>query len=68
MLCKQTPNDISAYYITKDTGLVYELIDNDIHPLYSKGEYYYFLKTGRFEKYMSIRRQKSLRKEGSNAI
>lgn len=64
MLCKQTPNDISAYYITKDTSLVYELIDNDIHPLYSKGEYYYFLKTGKFEKYMSIRRQKIFKEGG----
>ena len=64
MLCKQTPNDISAYYTTKDTSLVYELIDNDIHPLYSKGEYYYFLKTGKFEKYMSIRRRKIFKEGG----
>lgn len=44
--------------------MVYELIDNDIHPLYSKGEYYYFLKTGKFEKYMSIRRQKIFKEGG----
>ena len=64
MLCKQTPNDISNYYTTTDVKLVYELIENDIHPLYSCGKHYYFLRTGRFEKYMSIRRRKIFEEGG----
>lgn len=68
MLCKHSPVDKKKYYITANMELVYELINNDIHPLYNEGKIYYFVRTGKFEKYMSIRRQKSLRKEGSNAI
>lgn len=64
MLCKQVPVDIDKYYVTTDMDLVYQLIEHDIHPMYQVGELYYFLKTGKFEKYMSIRRHKIFKEGG----
>ncbi len=68
MLCKQTPQDSSRYYATKDTNLIHELMLNGVYPLYSDGTTFYFVRTGKFEKYMSIIRRKSLGKEESDAI
>ena len=64
MLCKQIPVDIDKYYIIMDIDLVYELIENDIHPLYHYGDMYYFLRTGKFDKYMSTRRRKIFEEGG----
>ena len=48
--------------------IVYKLIEHDIHPLYHYGTMFYFVRTEKFEKYMSIIRHKSLGKEESDAI
>lgn len=68
MLCRQAPQDKDKYYATKDMNLIHELMLNGVYPLYSDGTTFYFVRTGKFEKYMSIIRHKSLGKEESNAI
>lgn len=64
MLCKQVPVDIDKYYVINDLDLVYELIEQNIHPLYWFGDMYYFLRTGEFEKYMSTCRRKICKEGG----
>lgn len=68
MLCKQAPNNVDKYFVTTDTKLIHELMLHDVYPLYSDGTVFYFVQTEKFEKYMSIIRQKSLGKEESDAI
>lgn len=68
MLCRQAPQDKDKYYATKDMNLIHELMSNGVYPLYSDGTTFYFVRTGKFEKYMSIIRHKSLGKEESDAI
>jgi hypothetical protein len=68
MLCRQAPQNSSGYYATRDTNLIHELMLNGVYPLYSDGTTFYFVRTGKFEKYMSIIRRKSLGKEESDAI
>lgn len=53
MLCKQIPDDKTKYYITSNMDIVYKLIENHIFPLYNYGTTFYFVKTEKFEKYMS---------------
>ena len=45
MLCKQIPKNKEKYYATHDVRIIY--------PLYSDGTIFYFIKTEKFEKYMS---------------
>ena len=68
MLCRQTPQSSGGYYVTKDSKLIRELMLNGVYPLYSDGKTFYFVRTGKFEKYMSMIRRKSLGKEESDAI
>ena len=68
MLCRQAPQNKDKYYATKDTNLIHELMLNGVYPLYSDGMTFYFVCTGKFEKYMSIIRRKSLGQEESDAI
>lgn len=68
MLCRQAPQNTNNYYATSDTNLIHELMLNGVYPLYSDGTTFYFVRTGKFEKYMSIIRHKSLGKEESDAI
>jgi hypothetical protein len=68
MLCRQTPQNKDKYYATKDMNLIHELMLNGVYPLYSDGTTFYFVRTGKFEKYMSMIRHKSLGKEESDAI
>lgn len=53
MLCKQVPRDKTKYYATSNMDIVYRLMEHDIYPLYSYGTMFYFVKTEKFEKYMS---------------
>ena len=53
MLCKQVPKDKTKYYVTSNMDIVYKLIEDDIHPLYHYGTMFYFVRTEKFEKYMS---------------
>lgn len=53
MLCKQAPKDKEKYYATSNVKLIHALMENDIYPLYSDGTTFYFVKTEKFEKYMS---------------
>ena len=41
------------YSITSNMDIVYKLIEHDIHPLYHWGTMFYFVRTEKFEKYMS---------------
>lgn len=41
------------YYVTSNMDIVYKLIEHDIHPLYHYGTMFYFVRTEKFEKYMS---------------
>ena len=68
MLCRQTPTNVEKYYGTKNMDLIHEFMLNGIYPLYGDGTTFYFVKTEKFEKYMSILRRKSLRKEEGDAI
>ena len=68
MLCRQAPQDKDKYYATKDMNLIHELMSSGVYPLYSDGTTFYFVRTGKFEKYMSMIRHKSLGKEESDAI
>jgi len=53
MLCKQVPKDKTKYYVTSNMDIVHQLIKHDIHPLYNYGTMFYFVRTEKFEKYMS---------------
>ena len=53
MLCKQVPKDKTKYYVTSNMDIVYQLIEHDIHPLYHYDKMFYFVRTEKFEKYMS---------------
>lgn len=53
MLCKQVPKDKVKYYATSNVKLIHTLMENDIYPLYSDGTIFYFVRTEKFEKYMS---------------
>lgn len=68
MLCRQAPQNKDKYYATKDMNLIHALMSNGVYPLYSDGTTFYFVRTGKFEKYMSMIRHKSLGKEESDAI
>ena len=68
MLCRQAPQNKDKYYATKDMNLIHELMLNGVYPLYSDGTTFYFVHTGKFEKYMFMFRHKSLGKEESDAI
>lgn len=54
MLCKQVPKNKEKYYATHDTRIIHYLMKHGVYPLYSDGTIFYFIKTEKFEKYMSM--------------
>ena len=48
--------------------MIHDLMKYGVYPLYSDGTIFYFVQNGKFDKYMSIIRRKSLGKEESDAI
>lgn len=68
MLCKQTPKNKEKYYATQNVEIIHDLMKHGVYPLYSDGTIFYFVQNGKFDKYMSIIRRKSLGKEESDAI
>ena len=66
MLIKQKPKNTAKYFRISDSAMLDYLMMHGAFPLYSDGNYFYFVQTAEFEQVL-LDYEKSLGKEEVNA-